>query len=126
MSWIYLHLPMTIGIVATGAAVLNVVEHAGEPLASEVRWLLVGAVAVALISIALLMRSIQIREEHYQLYRQGGIITFILGVVTLLLGFSGLNTIPLLVVVILLLLTPVLYGVIVWITVLGAEEITIT
>ena len=31
-GWMYLHVPMTAGIVATGAAVLNVVEHAGEPL----------------------------------------------------------------------------------------------
>ena len=53
------------------------------------------------------------------------IVTFILGVVTLLLGFSDLDTIPLLV-VILLLLTPVLYGLIVWLTVPGEEEITIT
>jgi hypothetical protein len=41
-------------------------------------------------------------------------------------GFSGLNTIPLLMVLILLLLTPVIYGVIVWIRVLGAEEIAFT
>lgn len=32
-GWMYLHLPMTAGIAATGAAILNVVEHAGEPLA---------------------------------------------------------------------------------------------
>jgi low temperature requirement protein LtrA len=125
VGWIYLHLPMTTGIAAAGAAVFNVVEHAGEPLASEVRWLLVGAVAVALISIAALMRSIQIPEEHYQLYRRGGIVTLICGVVILLLGLSGLNTIPLLLVVILLLLAPVLYGIAVWVKLLGAEEITI-
>jgi low temperature requirement protein LtrA len=33
-TWLYLHLPATLGIVAVGAATLNVVEHAGEPLAA--------------------------------------------------------------------------------------------
>ena len=125
VGWIYLHLPMTIGIVAAGAAVFNVVEHAGEPLIPEVRWLLVGAIAVALISIALLMRSIQIPEEYHQLYRWGGIVTFVSGFIILLLGFSGLIIIPLLGVLILLLLTPVLYGIVIWIRLLGAEEIAV-
>ena len=46
-GWLYLHLPMTAGIAATGAAILNVVEHAGEPLTREGRWLLVGMGATA-------------------------------------------------------------------------------
>jgi low temperature requirement protein LtrA len=86
--WLYLHLPMTMGIAATGAAVLNVVEHAGEPLTTEGRWLLVGAVALALVCIAILMRTIQIPPEHYRPYRTGGIVTFISGLVILLLGLS--------------------------------------
>ncbi len=127
LSWLYLHVPLTIiAIVATGAAVLNVVEHTGEPLSAEVRWLLVGAIATALISIAVLMRIIQIPEEHYQIYRRGGIVTLVSGFIILLLGLSGLDTISLLVVLILLLLTPVLYGVMVWINLLGVEEMPIT
>lgn len=66
---------MTGGIAATGAAILNVVEHAGEPLTAEGRWLLVGAIALALFCIALLMRSIQIPDEHQRIYRTGGIVT---------------------------------------------------
>jgi hypothetical protein len=81
---------------------------------------------MALISIALLMRSIQIPDEHYQFYRQGGIVTLISGVAILLLGFTNLSTVPLLVVLIVLLLAPVLYGVIVWIKFLGAEELALT
>jgi low temperature requirement protein LtrA len=126
VGWIYLHVPLAMAIAAAGAAVLNIVEHAGEPLTTEVRWLLVGAVGLALLSTALLMRSIQISDKYFPLYRGGGIVTLICGVVILLLGLSGLNTIPLLVVVIVLLLVPVLYGVAVWIKVLGAEEIPIT
>jgi low temperature requirement protein LtrA len=122
-GWIYLHVPVTIGIVAAGAAVLNVVEHAGQPLTTEVRWVLVGAIAIALTSIALLMRTIQIPKEHQQIYRRGFIVTLVPGCIILLLGFSGLHTIPLLVVLNLLLLTPVIYGVVVWIKVSGAREI---
>jgi low temperature requirement protein LtrA len=61
-AWYYAHLPLTMGIAAVGAAVLNVVEHVGEHLPAEVRWLLVGA--VALISVALLMRVIQTPKEY--------------------------------------------------------------
>ena len=123
MGWIYLHFPLAMAIAAAGAAVLNIVEHAGEPLAPEVRWLLVGAVGLSLISTAVLMRSIQIPDKYFPLYRRGGIVTLICGMAILLLGLSDLNTIPLLVMVILFLLAPVLYGIAVWIKLLGAEEI---
>jgi hypothetical protein len=56
----------------------------------------------------------------------GGIATLISGVIILLLGLSGLNTIPLLEVVIFLLLAPVLYGIVVWVKRFGGEEIAIT
>jgi low temperature requirement protein LtrA len=125
IGWMYLHLPLTAGIVATGAAVFNVVEESGEPLAPEIRWLLVGAIAMALISNALLMRSIQIPEAYFQLYRRSGIATFTSGVIVLLLGFSSLDTIPLLIIVIILMLAPVIYGIAVWVNLHGAEEIPI-
>ena len=123
-GWMYLHVPLTIAIAATGAAVLNVVEHAGEPLPPEVRWLLVGAIAVSLISVAMMMRTIQIPEEHYNLYRRGGIVTFISSIVILLLGLFSFSTIPLMMVLIVLLLTPIVYGIMVWIRLLGREETT--
>lgn len=123
IGWMYLHLPMTIGIVATGAAVFNVVEAAGEPLAPEIRWLLVGAISLALISNAVLMRSIQIPETYFELYRRSGIATFISGGIVLLLGFSSLNTIPLLLIVIILMLAPVIYGIAVWVHIRGATQI---
>jgi low temperature requirement protein LtrA len=44
-GWMYFHLPMTMGIAASGAAVLNTVVFAGESISGEVRWLLVGATA---------------------------------------------------------------------------------
>jgi hypothetical protein len=60
------------------------------------------------------------------MYRTGGIVTFISGLVILLLGFSGLSTMPLLIVLNLLMLAPIFYGLKVWIQMLGGEEIALT
>lgn len=125
LQWGYLHLPMTAGIAVTGAAVSNAVEHAGARPVAGVHWLLAGAVALALLSIAQLLQSLQIPQEQYQPYRRGGQITFVSALLVLLLGFLNLPTIPLLLVLLLLMTMPIFYGVKVWIQVFGAEEITI-
>ena len=70
-TWFYLHLPLTMGIAAVGAAVLNVIEGASELIPPEVRWLLVGAIAVSLISIAVLTRTIQLNHIQQQTHRIG-------------------------------------------------------
>jgi len=124
--WLYLHLPMTLGITAVGAAVFNLVEHTGEPLSAEVRWLLVGSLAMALVCIAVLMRSILVHKNLYPYYRRGGIVTLGSGLLILLLGFTGLQTIPLLAVTAVFLLIPTVYGVLVWIKAFGGREIPIT
>ncbi len=124
-AWLYFHLPATMGIAAAGAGTLNVVEHAGEPLPSEVRWLLVVTVALAMCSIALLMRTLRLPEGHRGLYRTAGILTGTLGLVIVLLGFSGLATIPLLATVDFLLLVPVLFGFKVWVHKFGAEDLNL-
>ena len=122
-GWMYLHLPMTISIATVGAAVLNTVEHSGELLPSEVRWLLVGALAVALASIAILMRTIQVPEKYAQAYRRGSMVTFSSGIIIALLGLFDLNVIPLLAAMILFMFAPVFYGFKVWVKAFGAEEI---
>lgn len=124
-QWIYLHLPMTLGIAALGTAVFNVVEHSTEPLEASVRWLLVGAIALVLLCIALLMQAIQVTPELRPPYRRGGIITLICSLLILLLGFTNLAIIPLLIITIILMLVPVFYGIKVWILVFGAEELQI-
>ena len=125
-GWMYLHLPMTMGIAAVGAAIVNVVEQAGEPLPPEVRWLLVGAIAVVLASIGLLVRTIQFAPELQLMYRRAGRVLFLASLITLLLGLTNLGTIPLLLLLILLLLAPVFYGVKTWVEVVGAGASTET
>jgi low temperature requirement protein LtrA len=123
LAWIYLHLPVTMGIATVGASILNVVEHTGEPLPSEVRWLLVGAIATVLISIALIVKSLNIPENQRSLYQTGARVGFTAGILVLLVGLTPISTIPLLLTLIVLLLAPVFFGILVWIKVLDAREL---
>ena len=121
--WIYLHLPVVMGITAVGASVLNVVEHAGEPLPGEVHWLLVGAIAAVLISIALIMKSLDFLENQRSLYQTGSRVMFTAGILVILSGMASMGTIPLLLTLIALLLAPVFYGILVWVKVFDAREL---
>ena len=122
-AWFYLHLPMTIGITMVGAAVLNIVEHAGEHLPADVRWLLVGSLALVLLAITMLMHTIQYSSENRRLYNAGGWSALISAILIVLLGLTHLEIIPLLIIVIVLLLAPVFYSFRVWVEMLETEEI---
>ena len=113
------------GITAVGASILNVVEHASETLPEEVRWLLVGAIAAVLISIALILKSLNFPENQRGLYRAGARVMFIDGILVILSGMTSIGTRPLLLALIALLLAPVFYGILVWIKVLDARELEI-
>jgi low temperature requirement protein LtrA len=120
-AWFYLHLPLTMGIAAVGAAVLNVVEHAGEHLPSEVRWLLVGAIVITLVSIAALTRTIQLDLIQQQTLRVGGWVTLISAILIALLGYSDLEILPLLVILVLLMLAPIFTAFRTWLAMLDQE-----
>jgi low temperature requirement protein LtrA len=124
-GWLYLHLPLTIGIAAVGAAVLNVVEHSGEILPVEVRWLLVGAIGMVLISIALLIYTIQLSPDHQRTHRIARRVMLISAVLIILLGTSGLGILALLITVQLLLLAPVFFAFRVWIEMLDEDRTTV-
>ena len=120
--WAYMHLPVTIGMATIGAAVLNVMEHAGDPLPSEIRWLLVIAIAVVLVSIMILIRSLQYAPEVQDSVQRGGMVILVSAVVILGLGILSLETIPLLAIIAVLLLTPIVYALIAWVRNLEVEE----
>jgi low temperature requirement protein LtrA len=121
--WFYLHLFLTIGITAVGASVLNVIEHAGEPLPTEVRWLLLTATALVLVTTAFLTRTTQILPEHQRVHDIGRRGLYISSVLIMVLGFIPLDTIPLLFAIALLLLMPIFFGIRVWVEVLGGDEL---
>lgn len=120
-DWIYLHLPMTAAIAATGAAILGLVEHAGEPLEAPLRWLFVGALALALLCFAGLMRRIRFDERLERAYARGSVVTLGCAAAILALGLTGLETLPLLAIAVLLLLLPVFYGLKVWLAFLATQ-----
>ena len=85
------------------------------------RWLLVGAIAVVLVSIGLLARTIQASEEVRAVNRSEGRALHVSSVVILLLRLSNLSTVPLLLLLVLLMLAPVFYGFKTWLQLQGAE-----
>lgn len=120
--WTYLHLPMTIGMAAIGAAILNVMENSGEHLPATVQWLLLGAIAAVLLSIALLMQTISVPKQYQKIYRTGGIITATSSLVVLTLGWFNLSIIILLIAFVTFMLLPIFYGIMVWIRTLEGLE----
>jgi hypothetical protein len=109
------------GIAAVGAAVLNVVEHTGEHLPLEVTWLLLGAISMTLISIVGLTRTIQLTSVQQGAVNVGARVMLISAILVLSLGFLGLDTIPMLIAVIFLLLAPIFFALRVWITLQSQE-----
>lgn len=123
IKWYYMHLPLTIGIVAVGASVLNVVEHAGAHLPDEVRWLLLASTALTLVTTALLSRTTQILPGHQRVHDIGRRGLFISALLIIALGFIPFGTIPLLSIIVLLLLLPVFFGIRVWVETVGTDDI---
>lgn len=108
--WLYLHLPTTIGIATVGATVLNIIEHTGENVPSQVRWLLIASLALILFSIALLVQTVQSTKEHLRILRVGSIVMWISAILIGISGFLKLSILTILAILILLLLAPIFFG----------------
>ena len=70
-AWLYAHLPLTMAIAASGAAMVSLVEHAADsrtPAATA--WLLTGSVAVMLTSVALAATALPADEFPPGMTRQ--------------------------------------------------------
>jgi hypothetical protein len=114
-------------IAATGAGILNIIEHTGsehmgEPLTDGVRWLLVGAVTTALVSIGALMHNVEVPEAYLQHYQRGRYLVFGVAVVMALSGLLPFAFPFLLAWMVMLLLILVVYGVTVWLKVTALEQ----
>ena len=112
--WLNLHFPLVVAIAAGGAAVLNTVEHVADPLPDAVRWLLVGSLAAAVLSIALISSTLQVRRELPEIYRT--VDALLLASVALFLGvgLTGWGAKASLTAMVVLLLAPVAAGMVVW------------
>ncbi|MGB5531969.1 MAG: low temperature requirement protein A [Acidimicrobiia bacterium] len=57
--WMFGHLPATMSIAATGAAMVSLVEHAADDRAPEATaWLLAGSVALGLVALVVIVRAL--------------------------------------------------------------------
>ncbi|MEE8331875.1 MAG: low temperature requirement protein A [Acidimicrobiia bacterium] len=121
--WGYLHLPLVIGIGATGAAVLATIEHVGEPLMDSVRWLLVGSVSLALFSVVAIASTLVPRPESHQIQQAAALATLFSACAIPLVGFVSFGANGTLVLVGALLFAPVALAIVVWAKSLRAEDV---
>jgi low temperature requirement protein LtrA len=112
--WLNLHFPLVAAIGAGGAAVLNTVEHVAEPLPDAVRWLLVGSLAGAVLSIALLAWALELRRTQPELYRTAEIALPLSALLCLGVGLTDWGAKVSLTAMVVLLLAPVAAGTVVW------------
>jgi low temperature requirement protein LtrA len=112
--WLNLHLPLVIGIAAGGAAVLNTVANAHEPLPDGVRWLLVGSLAVAMLTVALIASTLEVRRRRPEVYRPADVALLVSAALSLAVGLTDWAAKTCLAVMAGLLLAPVATGMLVW------------
>jgi low temperature requirement protein LtrA len=69
-TWMLSHLPITLSITATGAAIVNLVEHAHDASTpASTAWLLAGAVAIGLLAMVLTARALTDAVRLESVYR---------------------------------------------------------
>jgi low temperature requirement protein LtrA len=113
--WFYTHLPLTMGIVLIGAALLNVITHSQTQLTIDARWLLVGSTAMTIFSMSMLMHAIQVPKTHQRLGIFGRWAMKMSSILILALGFVHLDILYVLILLVFFILAPVLFGFKIWI-----------
>jgi low temperature requirement protein LtrA len=93
VGWMFLHLPVTMSIAATGAALVSLIEHAGDDRApAPTAWLLTGAVTLGLVALVFLMRRLEDFDRLPELYQQVSTALVLAAAAVLLVG--GLRPAP--------------------------------
>ncbi len=114
-GWLYMHLPITLGVVAAGAGIVNAIEYADSIIPVYGRHLLSGSIGLTLICIFLLMQILHIPKEYKHTYTWGSIITIVSGVFLSAVGFISIQTVLFLAILVGILLVPVFFSAMVWI-----------
>ena len=109
--WMIIHLPIWIGITTIGPSILNIISLEDLIVPTEVLWLLVGSIALALFSIGVFVYSLEVDVRYKSSYRKGSYLLFGLSGITLvfIIFEQILTTITLLIGLFIILLIPLLY-----------------
>ena len=123
VGWLYMHLPLLISITAIGAALLNVINSAEQTISLNARILLISAVAVAYISIAILLKIIKSPDTHKLLHKHAIRVTLAAACITMGLYFLPVGNLLFLAVLDIIMLAPVFFGFRVWLKYSKEEEL---
>ena len=100
VNWRVFHLPLTVSIAAAGAAMISLIEHATDPATpAETSWLLSGAVAVAVVSLAAFTRQLADYHRFIEVFRPAVRLALVIALVAL--GVGALQPPPVALVVVL-------------------------
>jgi low temperature requirement protein LtrA len=87
-NWVLSHFPVTLSIVAAGAAIVSLIGHAHDPRAPEATaWLLAGAVALGLVSLIVIEQSLLDAERLASVYRPLNVVLAMGAVAALVVGW---------------------------------------
>ncbi len=86
--WLLSHLPLTLSIAASGAAMVSLIEHAHAPSTpSETGWLLAGSVALCLLATVAIERTLVDSDRLAAVYRPVGLAVIAGAIATLAVGW---------------------------------------
>lgn len=115
-AWIYMHLPLVLAIVATGAGISSVLGGTTEGASDEVRQILAGAVGVFLFAAAGLEMTLHRQDDEPTHKYLGTIMKLPAGLLCLAAGWTDIisNFFALLIVLLALLSCQIGYGAWAW------------
>lgn len=86
-TWILGHLPVTMAVASSGAAMVSLIEHASDDRAPlETAWLLSGSVAVGLLALTVIMSALEDSERLAEVYRPVAMALGAAALVSLVIG----------------------------------------